>query len=63
VIHYIIQVEECHDRYIVIGDEYTELRETVVTTTLSENSEKLEQILKVLLIVKKRTDDTGISYS
>jgi hypothetical protein len=47
----------------VIGDEYTELRETVVTTTLSENSEKLEQILKVLLIVKKRTDDTGISYS
>ena len=47
----------------MIGDEYTELRETVVTTALSENSEKLEQILKVLLIVKKRTDDTGISYS
>ena len=47
----------------MIGDEYQELRETVVTTALSENSEILEQILKVLLIVKKRTDDTGISYS
>ena len=46
----------------MIGDEYTELRETVVTTTLSENSEKLEQILQVLLS-EKRTDDTGISYS
>ncbi|XP_063441660.1 E3 ubiquitin-protein ligase rnf213-alpha-like [Mytilus trossulus] len=40
------EIKECHDRYIVIGDEYRQLREIVVTTILSENSEKLDTILK-----------------
>ncbi|VDI72431.1 Hypothetical predicted protein [Mytilus galloprovincialis] len=40
------KVEECHDRYIVTGDEYKELRETIVTAVLSENSEKLELLLQ-----------------
>ena len=31
-----------------MGDEYKELRETVVTTVLSEKSETLEQLLQVL---------------
>ncbi|CAG2212879.1 RNF213 [Mytilus edulis] len=39
-------VEECHDRYIVTGDEYKELRETIVTTVLGGNSEKLELLLQ-----------------
>ncbi|XP_063404431.1 E3 ubiquitin-protein ligase rnf213-alpha-like [Mytilus trossulus] len=40
------KVEECHDRYIVTGDEYKELRETIVTTVLGGNSEKLELLLQ-----------------
>ncbi|XP_052062678.1 E3 ubiquitin-protein ligase rnf213-alpha-like isoform X2 [Mytilus californianus] len=39
------QVEECHDRYIVMGDAYKQLRETLVTTLLSEENETLEKIL------------------
>lgn len=44
---YFFQVKECHDRYVVTGDEYKELRETVVTTVLSEKNEKLHQMLQV----------------
>ncbi|OPL33047.1 hypothetical protein AM593_02814, partial [Mytilus galloprovincialis] len=40
------KVEECHDRYIVTGDEYKELRETIVTTVLNEDAEKLQQLLQ-----------------
>lgn len=41
------KVEECHDRYIVTGDEYKELRDTIVTAVLSEKSERLELLLQV----------------
>ncbi|VDI24291.1 Hypothetical predicted protein, partial [Mytilus galloprovincialis] len=40
------EVKECHDRYIVIGDQYKQLREIIVTTILSENSEKIDSLLK-----------------
>ncbi|XP_052062754.1 E3 ubiquitin-protein ligase rnf213-alpha-like isoform X2 [Mytilus californianus] len=40
------EVKECHDRYIVIGDEYKQLREIIVTTILSENSDKIDTLLK-----------------
>ncbi|XP_052062680.1 E3 ubiquitin-protein ligase rnf213-alpha-like isoform X2 [Mytilus californianus] len=40
------EVKECHDRYIVIGDEYKQLREIIVTTILSENSDKIDTFLK-----------------
>lgn len=41
------QIKECNDRYIVFGEDYKELRDTVVETILTENSDKLEQILRV----------------
>ena len=43
------QVEECHDRYIVMGDQYKELRETIVTTVLNVDGDHLQQLLQVRL--------------
>lgn len=46
------QVEECHDRYIVLGDDYKQLRETLVTTLLSGHIETLEKILLVYILLR-----------
>lgn len=43
------QVEECHDRYVVLGDDYKQLRETLVTSLLSGQIETLEKILLVFI--------------
>ena len=42
-------MNECFDRYIVCGQEYTQIRETVVETILNEEDTRLVAILQVCM--------------
>ncbi|CAC5393928.1 RNF213 [Mytilus coruscus] len=39
--------EECHDRFIVCGEDYVQMRETVIRAALNEDAETITNLLEV----------------
>ncbi|CAC5415238.1 RNF213 [Mytilus coruscus] len=40
------KIEECHDRYIVCGEEYIQFREAITQTIMSANSDQLRSVIQ-----------------